>query len=41
MQYLSLYRSFTDNTPQANELLQNFLMASIGSSSQVMAFELI
>jgi len=43
VQYLNLYQSFSnkDTQAQGNELLQNLLMNSIGSSSQVMAFELI
>jgi len=41
IQYLNLYQSFVNNNPQGTELLQNLLMNSIGSSSQVMAFELI
>jgi hypothetical protein len=43
LQYANLYLSFADtkNTAQASELLQNLLMNSIWSSSQVMAFELI
>jgi ABC-type maltose transport system permease subunit len=39
-QYRNLYQNFKNNSPQATELLQTLLMASIGSSSQVMAFEL-
>jgi hypothetical protein len=41
IQYLNLYQGFSNNNPQAQEMLQNLLMNSIGSSSQVMAFELI
>jgi hypothetical protein len=42
IQYLNLYQSFSNNnTTQGQEILQNLLMNSIGSSSQVMAFELV
>jgi hypothetical protein len=41
IQYLNLYQSFTNNNTQGQEILQNLLMNSIGSSSQVMAFELV
>jgi hypothetical protein len=41
IQYLNLYQSFSTNNAQGQEILQNLLMNSIGSSSQVMAFELV
>jgi hypothetical protein len=40
-QYINIYMLFTNEHPQASEILQNLLMASIGGSSQIMAFELI
>jgi hypothetical protein len=43
LQYANLYQSFTNGnaSEQGQQMLQNILMTSIGSSSQVMAFELI
>ncbi|MDR2189800.1 MAG: hypothetical protein LBP53_01000 [Candidatus Peribacteria bacterium] len=41
IQYLNLYHSFVNKNAQGQEVLQNLLMNSIGSSSQVMAFELV
>ena len=40
VQYLNLYQGFTvADTQQGQAMLQSVLMNSIGSSSQVMAFE--
>ncbi|MDR3168569.1 MAG: hypothetical protein LBU27_02155 [Candidatus Peribacteria bacterium] len=45
IQYLNLYKSFSNSNTQVQsqgqQMLQNILMTSIGSSSQVMLFELI